>query len=70
MFVIYIKWEEIQHKPAKFRPAFLQATAVIIMCEPSRECTKFGGKAVLCRLTMTYESETKKKIVIKRLVLT
>jgi hypothetical protein len=49
------------YKPAKFKPSFLQATAVIIMCEPSRECTKFGGKAVLWRLTMIYESEPEKK---------
>lgn len=43
------------HKPAKFKPALEQATAVIIICELSRECTKLGGKAVLCRLVITYE---------------
>jgi hypothetical protein len=55
------KEKRIQFKPAKFRPALLLATAVIIMCDPSRECTKFGGKAVLCRLTMTYKSYPKEK---------
>lgn len=34
--------------PAKVRPALRHAVAVIIMCELSSECTKFGGNAVLC----------------------
>lgn len=43
------------HKPAKCNPASLQAMAVNIMCEPSSECTKFGGNAVLCFLTSIYD---------------
>lgn len=46
-------WKTTITRPAKCKPAFLQEIAVIIMCEPSRECTKFGGKAVFCRLTET-----------------
>jgi hypothetical protein len=61
MFIKYIYIGGRDYKPVKFRPSFLQATAVIIVCELSRECTKFGGKAVLCCLTMIYESEPKKK---------
>ena len=49
--IVNLKREALK-KPAKFKPAFLQATAVIIICEPSSEWTKFGGNAVLCRLTM------------------
>lgn len=49
------KKERKNKAPANVKPAFLQATAVIIIWEPSREWTKFGGKAVLCLFTMTYE---------------
>lgn len=45
----------MKEKPAKFKPAFLQAMAVIIICEPSSEWMKFGGNAVLCLLTITYK---------------
>lgn len=46
----------MHYKPAKCKPALLQAIAVIIMCEPSSECTKFGGNADLCRLLSTWRS--------------
>lgn len=54
--IVLSKWcvGRLRERPAKFSPAFLQATAVIIMWDPSREWTKLGGKAVLWRLTMTY----------------
>jgi hypothetical protein len=43
----------------------LQATAVIIIWELSREWTKFGGKAVLCRLTITCNSKRTTKFEIQ-----
>lgn len=42
-----------EDKPAKRNPASLHAIAVIIICEPSSECTKFGGNAVFCFLIWT-----------------
>lgn len=36
------------------------------MCEPSREWTKFGGKAVLCRLTIIYNHKQRNSVLYKR----
>lgn len=49
-------------KPAKHKPASLQARAVIIMCELSSECTKFGGNALLCFFTDTWNDKKKKSL--------
>ena len=54
----------MSEKPAKFKPALLQATAVIIIWELSREWTKFGGKAVFCRWTITCNSKRTAKFEI------
>ena len=50
--------------PAKWRPASLQVIAVIIICELSRECTKFGGKAAFCRWTAIWNFMTEKLTMI------
>lgn len=73
-YYVYKRWnldhEKTHCRPAKFNPAFLQATAVIIIWEPSREWTKLGAKADFCRLTITWNIQERHVIKTHGLKLT